>query len=556
MRHFAHAARRVAAQRGKLEKVAIIAEYLRTLDDDDLVAAARFFTGTPFAARDERSLNLGGRTIAAVAGRIWNFERARLAEQYRESGDLGTAIGTLVRPALDLALFAPETLTPARLAAEFAAIAAAAGKHAGRTREAILERILRACTEPDEAAYAVKIATGDLRIGVREGLINEAIAQAFDVTEARVRRAVMASGDIGATALAARRGTLDELRIAYGTPIAAMLASPIVHGERYPELADAAWITEDKYDGIRAQAHVDGETVRIFSRTLSDVAASYPEIVSALRAQRTRMILDGEIVAWRDGGVLPFRTLQSRLQRKNLDAHLLAELPVKFVVFDALAIEDDLLIDEPLAMRRMRLADAVRPNENLELAPFAALETGSPASEVNARFDAARARGHEGLMLKRSDTPYTPGRRGKAWRKLKRELATLDVVIVAVEWGHGKRARVLSDYTFAVRGGDGSLLTIGKAYTGLTDAEIADLTSRFLALEIGRRGRAIAVEPRIVLEVAFDVVQRSDLHESGYALRFPRIVRIRDDKPPDEIDTLARVDEIHAAMLERERLTP
>jgi DNA ligase-1 len=216
------------------------------------------------------------------------------------------------------------------------------------------------------------------------------------------------------------------------------------------------------------------------------------------------------------------------------------------------------LIDEPLINRRERLAETLAPSPQLHVATFTRLGVPPNPDELHDHFEAARAAGHEGIMLKRTDAPYHPGRRGKWWLKLKRELSTLDVVVVAVEWGHGKRAKVLSDYTFAVRGHNGELLTIGKAYSGLTDAEIAEYTQWFLEHTIRetqadkRFPYAIAVEPKVVLEVAFDIIQPSDLHESGFSLRFPRIVRIRDDKPAKEIDTIDRVQEIYREMLARE----
>jgi DNA ligase-1 len=290
------------------------------------------------------------------------------------------------------------------------------------------------------------------------------------------------------------------------------------------------------------------------------VTVAYPEVAAALATLARDAIFDGEIVAIRDERVRPFRTLQARLQRKVVEESLRADVPVAYIVFDLLALDGDLLIDEALSRRRERLADLFAAGAHLKLSPFDRFDESTPA-QVNERFEAARARGNEGLMLKRAAAPYLPGRRGKWWLKLKRELSTLDVVVVAVEWGHGKRAKVLSDYTFAVRGDDGALLTIGKAYSGLTDAEISDLTPWFLEhrLPDARRrekGRAyeIPVEPQIVLEVAFDVVQESDLHESGFSLRFPRIVRIRDDKPASEIDTLERVRAIYRDMLDREGL--
>jgi len=368
----------------------------------------------------------------------------------------------------------------------------------------------------------------------------------------------MACGDVGAVALAAKHDTLDELRVEYGTPIGFMLATPIPYGQTYAELAGEAWLLEDKYDGIRVQAHLRAGNVTLFSRRLNDVTAAYPEVTAELARLSRDAIFDGEIVAMRDERVQPFRTLQARLQRKIVDESLRAEVPIAYVVFDLLALDGDLLIDEPLTARREQLADLFVAGPHVKLSPLERLEEAKP-TQVNERFEAARARGNEGLMLKRADAPYLPGRRGKWWRKLKRELSTLDVVVVAVEWGHGKRSGVLSDYTFAVRGEHGEPLTIGKAYSGLTDAEIAELTPWFLdhrlPIEHQRakaRSHEIPVEPKIVLEVAFDVIARSDLHESGFSLRFPRIVRIRDDKPPEEIDTIGRVAEIYREMLQRE----
>jgi DNA ligase-1 len=546
MERFARVAQAVAARAGKLEKIGLIAEYLRELGAADLVAAARFFTGSAFAARDRRTLSVGGRSIVAVAQRIWGFDDAALGAAYRDTGDLGAALGKLVRAPRDATLFT-DRLTPATLDGFFGEIAGASGKNANRRREAVLERILRACDDPLAATYVVKIVTGELRIGLREGLVLDAIAQAFDAPPATVRRALMASGDVGEVALAAKEGTLERLHVLYGTPIGFMLASPLAYGDTYKELGSSVWLLEDKYDGIRAQAHLRQGTVQLFSRRLNDVTASYPEIASAVSRVEGDAIFDGEIVAMRDGRPLPFRELQARLQRKTVADELLSGVPLAYVVFDLLALGEDLLLDEPLAHRRELLAGVFSPNETLLLSPIDRVEE-VVALDVNDRFERARARGNEGLMIKRADSPYAPGRRGKWWLKLKRELTTLDVVVIAVEWGHGKRANVLSDYTFAVRGDDGQLVTIGKAYSGLTDAEIAELTQWFLAHRLPperRREKArayeIPVEPHIVLEVAFDVVHESDLHESGFALRFPRIVRIRDDKPPEEIDTLAAV---------------
>jgi len=552
---FARACDDIAAVAAKTAKVERLAAYFRSLEGDELRAAARFVSGAPLAARDDRKLAIGGRTLLAAARGVWGLSDAELSEAYRATGDLGDALARVAREPVRAELFA-ETLTPASFARILDESAATAGKAAGRRREAVCERVFRACSDPREVAYVVKILTGDLRIGLREGLVLEAIALAFERDVVTVRRAAMAAGDVGDVALAARGDTLGAIAVRYDAPIEFMLATPVAFGSPYRELATGTWLVEDKFDGIRAQAHVRAGAARLFSRTFSDISRAFPEITAALASGRDA-ILDGEIVAWRDGSVLPFRYLQPRLQRVDPSPELCAEIPVRFVVFDVLAAGERFLVDEPLVERRSILPLRVSESATVAIAPWRTLERDASPALVAELFEAARARGNEGIMLKRTDAPYVPGRRGKWWLKLKRELSTLDVVVIAVEWGHGKRSKVLSDYTFAVRrsASDGELLPIGKAYTGLTDAEIATLTAWFLEHRTGTRAgsrRAIAVEPSIVIEIAFDVVQKSALHAGGYALRFPRIVRLRPDKSPADIDTLEALERIYHAMLERE----
>ena len=543
----------IAETAAKTTKIERLAGYLSSLERDDLVAASRFLSGAPLAQSDDRRLAIGGRTILNAARRTWNFDDAELGEAYRAKGDLGEALGLVFREPATPSLFA-ETLTPASLALLLDEIASVQGQASGKKREFVCERILRACHSTREAVYAVKILTGDLRIGLREGLVLDAIAAAFGRDALAVRRAAMAAGDAGAVAIAARDDVLAAIEVRYGAPIGFMLASPIAFGSTYRELTEGGWLVEDKYDGIRAQAHKFGETVRLFSRTFSDIGRAFPEVTAAIEKQAGDFILDGEIVARREGRALPFRYLQPRLQRVDPSEELRTEIPVAFVAFDALAAGRKFLVDEPLEERRAQLASALAPIGALELAPWATLEAAAPPERIAEMFEAARERGNEGLVFKRSDAPYVPGRRGKWWLKLKRELSTLDCVVVGVEWGHGKRARVLSDYTFAVRRSPESdeLLTIGKAYTGLTDAEIATMTEWFETHKIAGGPYGFAVEPAVVVEIAFDVIQKSELHPSGFALRFPRIVRLRPDKRPDEIDTLADVDRIYREMLARE----
>jgi len=548
---FAAACDDIAALAAKSAKTERLGAYFRSAALEDLPASARFLSGSPLAASDARKIAIGGRTLLAAARKLWAPSDEEFAAAYRDTGDLGEALARVWREPADLGLFA-ETLVPASFARMLDELASASGK--GKRREAVCERAFRACRTPREVAYVAKILTGDLRIGLREGLVLDAIALAFERDPALVRRAAMAAGDIGAVAVAARTGELAAIEIRHGAPIGFMLASPIVFGSSYRELAAGTWLVEDKYDGIRAQAHVRGGAVRLYSRTFSEISRAFPEVAAAL-ASGPDAILDGEIVAVRDDVVLPFRYLQPRLGRVDPSAALQAEIAVRFVAFDAFAAGDRFLLDEPLVERRAELAVLVHAHPALKLAPWRTLEPGASPEQIAELFEASRARGNEGLVLKRTDAPYVPGRRGKWWLKLKRELSTLDVAVVGVEWGHGKRSKVLSDYTFAVRRspGDAGLLAIGKAYSGLTDDEIATMTTWFLAHTTGALGRhALAVEPTTVIEIAFDIVQKSTLHESGYALRFPRIVRLRRDKSASEIDTLEDVERIYHAMLGRE----
>jgi DNA ligase 1 len=386
-------------------------------------------------------------------------------------------------------------------------------------------------------------------------------------------------------AVLARHDRLGEATLAPFHPIGFMLAQPLETAEEIAEALPRPFVVEDKYDGIRAQAHVGRDErgavrVALYSRTLDEITHGYPEVVAALRAladsallappavrdhgssseapyhsdaeeaATTRapgaVILDGELLAHDPadpGRALPFKAFQRRLGRKTHDAALLAEVPVQLVVYDALAWDGALVIEEPWSARRARLEAVAWPAPAVRLAPN---RLASTAEEIEAAFGEARAAGNEGIIAKATASPYTPGRRGKLWIKLKKALATLDVVVTGAERGHGRRAKILSDYTFAVRASedDPTLLNVGKAYHGLTDAEMAALSDRLLALTIQRFGRFHQVRPEVVLEVTFDVVQRSARHKAGYALRFPRIVRVRDDKPPEEADTLARVREL------------
>ncbi|HZR30054.1 MAG TPA: ATP-dependent DNA ligase [Terriglobales bacterium] len=577
MQSFSQTADSIAWTSKKTEKISLLAEYLSAKPVPEAALAAIFFSGRPFPAYEETTLQVGGSLLWRLAAEIAGVRDNELSDVYRRHGDLGDAVEEIFSPRKSKPS-APE-ITVTELAESFRRMAAARGPAA---KSQILRPLL-ARASAGEAKYIIKIILGDLRIGLKESLVEEAIAKAFAVPVKDVQRANMMLGDIGETLRLAAAHKLEEARMRLFHPIGFMLASPVESPEEAFEAYgnDVRFSVEDKYDGIRAQAHIGNKDahrmVRIFSRTRDDITESFPELVQPLASLQGELVLDGEIVAWEPlsdsaGRAMPFSELQKRLGRKKVADALLTSVPVAYLVFDILHCEGELLIDRPLRERydlltsRLALARNYEPlatidpqgklafeptvtdkNHKTEIirAPF--VQAASPG-QLEELFLQARERGNEGLMLKDLQSPYTPGRRGRAWLKLKRELATLDVVVTAAEYGHGKRAGVLSDYTFAIRDEqDGNkLLNIGKAYSGLTDVEIAELTRWFLEHTTVDEGFRRQVEPKIVLEVAFNNMMKSDRHESGFALRFPRILRIRNDKLPEEIDTLASAAEIFA----------
>ncbi|HEY1499747.1 MAG TPA: ATP-dependent DNA ligase [Acidobacteriaceae bacterium] len=617
---FAELNNALAATTKKLEKRAAIAGYLKSLPVDDAARAALWLSGTPFPETDTRVLNIGGSLLSKAVAELSGATSEAMSAAYRRHGDFGAAAADLLYG------HAPNSasLTLADVESALAAIAEARGP-APKLR--LLLDLLRQAN-PDEAKYLIKLATGDMRTGVKQSLVEEAIAEAFSATAAAVRQADMLLGSLPAVVALAADGQLDQARMRLFHPIGFMLASPVQSTQEAiarfteelqeelnstgnlldqessvvlseasasrplpehnktsePESNGAALRSsvlraaqlEDKYDGIRAQLHVDPNEsgrarVALYSRNRDDLSASFPDLVEAFAAIAEPAILDGEILAWNPASqrALAFSSLQQRLGRKRVTPEMLREIPAVLIVFDILYRSETLLLNETLSHRRAILEDftarwypttasAQTQNQShlfetqqepafprLILAGATHL---SSADQLDQAYVDARARSNEGVMIKSLASVYQPGRRGLAWLKLKRELATLDVVVTGVEYGNGRRAHVLSDYTFAIRDPDNPeqpLKNVGKAYSGLTDQEIADMTAFFKAHTLEDNGHFRTVEPTVVLEVAFNNVMRSTRHASGFALRFPRILRIRTDKPVDEIDTLQRVEEIY-----------
>lgn len=522
---------RIAAASGRNEKISLLAEYLRTLGIEDQRRALRFLGARPVETKDGRKLALGHTVLREALVQACGHDLDLIRLCYRETGDTGETISLLMNdgqgpPHKPFALADAEQrylrIYQKRLTTERVAILA------GTYRE----------LHPLTLRYFVKVITGAFRIGLQDRLLEEAFAAAAGVPAAQIREACNKTGDLAAVAEAVARGELETIAVRLFHPMDFMLAKPL---EESPGVGDdpSQWVVEDKYDGIRAQIHASGGEVRIFTRGREDATAAFPEIAAAFSQLPHAIVADGEILAWRDGRALPFQALQKRIARKRVSEAVRREVPLHFIAYDLLYLDGGLLLEQPWEERR-----ALLESTGLDTSPRA------PLTDIDVQFAAARARGNEGLLLKRRASVYEPGKRSGQWLKVKRAFATLDVVITAAEQGSGRRATLLSDYTFAVRNDEGAFVNIGKAYSGLADDEIRELTRRLRAITTDRYGsRVFVVKPEVVLEVAFDGIQTSSRHKSGFALRFPRIVRWRLDKTPAECDTLETVRRLHEAGL-------
>lgn len=539
---FGDLCRLVGETSSRVAKTDFLASYLRGLaTDNDLRLAAVWLTGEALPRKaGRRALQVGSATIRRALLSLPNVRE----ERYREISITQNDSARTARLLLQEIPLKPEPLDLPGLERFLHELLTASGS---------LDRIARlaarlATLHPVEGETIVKLLTGDLRIGLKEGLVEDALAAAFKVDPAAVRHAHMLTGDIGETAILAKQAKLDEASLRPLVGIKCMLAAPLERDaeddrplfEKLP-FSPPFWL-EPKYDGIRAQLHKHGGEVALFSRDLRPLDDEFPELIESARKLADDFILDGELIAFAEGRKLGFADLQQRLGRKMADGDLFltdegqdSSVPLRFIAFDLLWHDGRGLLAETLSDRRGKL-------ESLALAsPFEtiAIHPAGHAGEIEAAFKQALQDGHEGLIAKDPASHYTPGRRGKSWIKLKGVMPTLDCVVVIAEQGHGKRSDVLSDYTFAVRDeSDGRLRVLGKAYSGLTDDEIEDLTEHFKKHTLRKERRKHHVEPDIVLEIAFDAIKPSPRHDSGMALRFPRIKAIRRDKTVADIDTL------------------
>ena len=499
----------------RLEKVRILANYFKSLNNQDLALAVQFLSSGPsarsstnhtlFEVHEKQELKIGRSVLREALRLATGWDKETLSICHSQVGDTGETIGLLL-----VGISAGEPMSLAVADDLYQQLFQASNT---ARRVALLVTLFRTY-QPLTLKYFVKVITRGLRIGLMGRQVKDALAQA------------------------GRYDQLATIEARLFHPSDFMLAKPL---DRLEDLADpASWIIEDKYDGIRAQVHFEHGVVRIFSRGLEEITNAFPDIVAKFIALPGSGIVDGEILAWREGRALNFNILQRRLAKKQVRATLMQEIPTLFMAYDLLLRNDILLLKEPYSNRRSQLSE-------LPLT-ISSQHHAATHADLDRLFAEARARGNEGLLLKRPDSSYEPGKRSGVWLKLKRHYGTLNVVITAAEQGNGRRATVFSDYTFGVRTPNG-FVNVGKAYSGLTDAEIKDLTRQLRAASVEKFGRMMLVKPEVVLEVAFDGVQCSTRHKGGYALRFPRILRWRKDKGPEDCDSIEQVEALYRASI-------
>ena len=526
----------------------ILSEYLACLDNESLPIAALFFSNRVFPRGSKFVMNIGFSTIIRVLSEMSTLDPNQIQRIYLQHGDMGALAEYAVSKKNMVSLFQQQALTLLSIYDRLKQIADTIGSGSGKDKKDILKGLL-INSSPLEAKYLIKIINGETRIGLTEGLVEIAVSKAFDQALKHVRDAMLFSGDISKVSLLAKRNLLHTALLKPLSPVSYMLADVMLTAEEIIKYYQKPLICEYKYDGIRAQMHQFGQEIRLFSRKLADVTNAFPELVNAAMAVRSLsssnidFILDGEVMAFQNGKPLHFRELQKRLHKKNVTEQIMTEVPLVYVVYDIMYFNGENTIGKSIKERKEILSNISFKDPIIN----STYRVVNSEQEIIAMFEKSRDIGHEGLVLKDPDSQYRPGKRGRYWMKLKKELDTIDAVVVIAEYGHGKRAGVLSDYTFAVRDDTDSnqLRTIGKAYSGLTDDEIFEMTKKLRSIMIKDEGYSIIVKPEIVLEIAFDSIQKSNRHGSGFALRFPRIKNMREDKDVANIDTLQKVKQIY-----------
>jgi DNA ligase-1 len=537
----------------RLVMVDYVADFLNRLQPDEVEPAVSMILGRSFPKWDQRVLEVSWATLSVIIKRLTNVDWKDFREAFSKSGDIGAATKIVfeARQVRRQATLFEKPLTILEVRKSFENISETAGSGSRERKERLVETLLGEASSL-EAKYLVKILIGEMRTGFHEGLMESAVSKAFGVPPEAVQKAGMLTGDIGEVASIAKTGgrvAIAQLEFRVFRPIKPMMAQMAEDVEDALKEAGGEMAFEYKLDGARIQIHKSNGDVKVFSRRLTDATESLPEVVQLVRdeVKANQAILDGEVIAvGKEKSPLLFQHVMRRFRRVHEVDEMIRQIPVELQLFDVIYLDGQSLIDLPYTERRNRLAEIVG-----RISLTNQIVTKDP-SEAERFLKEALDKGHEGLVAKKLDSLYTPGIRGKRWFKIKRTLESLDLVIVAAEWGYGRRHNWLSNYYLAARDAEtGQFVIVGKTFKGLTDQEIIEMTRRLKELTVREEPHGVGVVPKIVVEVAYNEVQKSPKYEHGMALRFARITRIRDDKTPEEADTVQRIKEIYEKQYEK-----
>jgi DNA ligase-1 len=544
----------LAATTKRLQMIDQASNFLKILEPLEVEPAVSMILGRPFPKWDQRVLELSWTTVSGIIKRLTSLDWSDFRKAYSQTGDVGSAVETVFESSKirKQATLFEKPLSILEVRRTFEDIAEASGQGSRERKERLVETLLSQAS-PLEIKYFIKIMISEMRTGFQEGLMEAAVAKAFDVSLETVQTGSMLTGDVGETASILKekgKDGLANLRFRVFRPIKPMMAHMASDVDEALKEAEGPMAFEYKLDGARIQLHKSGDKVRIFSRRLTDVTESLPEIADLVRNEikAAEAILEGEVIALGKDRASPllFQHLMRRFRRVHGIDEMSKEIPLELQLFDVIYCDGESLIDVPYERRRKKLGQIAGA-----ISLTRQIVTDEPQQAKDFLIEALNS-GHEGLVAKKLSSPYTPGVRGKRWFKIKQILDPLDLVIVAAEWGYGRRHRWLSDYYLAARDAETSeLVTVGKTFKGLTDNEIIEITERLKGLIVREEPHLVVVVPKIVVEVAYNEIQKSPKYDCGMALRFARITRIRDDKSPDDADTIQRVREIYERQFEK-----
>ncbi|MGA2122092.1 MAG: ATP-dependent DNA ligase [Methanoregula sp.] len=529
---FAKTCERLEGTSGRLEMIDIISRVLPDLSEEELPVFVRFVMGRIFADWSSKKLGIGPNLLYEAVGYVAGIKKEQVIEKINQTGDVGGAVEELLLLKSQTTFF-HEELDLVHVYNGLIAIAGTEGKKSQREKLLAVRRLL-ANAHPLEGRYLARIMLEELRIGVGEGSVREAIAKAFSVDSALAEHAMQALNDLGEVARLAKTGpdALKDVRITPFHPLRMMLAQQGTIAEMIKEHGQIA--AEFKYDGSRFQFHKKGNWARLYSRRLEDVTAALPDVIEQLMSATTHdVILDGEVIAIKDGKPMPFQSVLRRFRRRHDIAEAQEAIEMVPNVFDILYLDGETLIDLPFASRRKKL-------ESVVTGYIAPQVVSDNAEEIRKTYDAALAAGHEGIMIKVLSSPYTPGQRGKNWIKIKPEVDTLDLAVIGAEWGEGKRAHVFGSFLVACQD-QGRLVPLSRVATGFSDDQLTEVYELLKDAVITKSGKEVRFEPSLVFEVGYAELQVSPTYEAGFALRFPRFIRIRDDKDISDIETIESI---------------